>query len=146
MGYCDRGDIEDIFGIENVKVWADLDNDHDVVKIAARIVVAIDKATEWIDDHLRDSIYTIPLVAEDGGNLPATVIDMCATRAGVWLYEARGVQDFDSETGTPLHRLGWHRKNADRTMLKILSEQITIACVSVGVTTPAAEETEETET
>lgn len=41
---------------------------------------------------------------------PFTIRDLCATLAGVYLYEARGVQDA-TEEGIPIHRL---RHNKDR--------------------------------
>ena len=45
MAYCERTDIEDVFGIGNVASWADLDNDKSPVKIKARIERAIAKAS-----------------------------------------------------------------------------------------------------
>jgi len=114
--YCVRADIEQMFGPVNVTKWADLDNDRDADKIAARIAAMIDDASNEIDDRLRGGSYEIPF-----GTAPKTVQLLAARLAGVLLYEARGVEDFESETGKPYHRLQWHRDRVDRVLSQIRS-------------------------
>ena len=53
MNYCTRDDIEALFDAESVKKWADLDGSGDADKIAARIAMAIEWQSAYIDDRLR---------------------------------------------------------------------------------------------
>lgn len=131
--YCQRSDVEAVFGPSNVLKWADIENDGDVDAIAARVASAIAWATEEINDKLRGGPYTIPLTGLSvAPALPTTVVDLTANLAGVWLYESRGVQDFSEETGTPYHRLQWNRKRAYDAMKEIRAGQRQIDCVRNG--------------
>ncbi len=53
--YCDRADIEVIFGKLNVQRWADLDNDESelmipqVIGLHDRILKIVHKKTEWLN-------------------------------------------------------------------------------------------------
>lgn len=116
--YCARADVEQIHGVSNVEKWADLDNDGDAAKITARITAMIGYASEELDDRLRDGPYDVPFSSG-----LTTITYLSALLAGVLLYEARGVQDFESETGTPYHRLQWHRSRVDQMVNQILSGQ-----------------------
>lgn len=118
--YCVRADVEDVFGSENVVKWADLNNKGEADEVAARIAWAIRWASNEVDSRLRRFIYVLPL-ANEGSVVPVEVVDVTATLAGVWLYENRGVQDFDPETGVMVHRLEWNRKRAERTLQEILA-------------------------
>lgn len=117
MAYIVRADIEDVFGVDNVKTWADLDNSGNLTDIAARITVAITKADALIDDMLRGGMYTIPFT----GTIPETIKDISAKLAGVWLYEARGTSDVSESSGEPVHRLTWARDSAMSNVRKILA-------------------------
>lgn len=103
MSYCERTDIESIYGANNVADWADLDRDQDDDKIAASITGAIADATDYLDDRFRDSRYVVPIVATIGGT-PRQVKRLCARLAGLYLYEARGAQDINPETNQLQHR------------------------------------------
>ena len=138
MPYCQQSDIEAVFGPANVAKWADLDNSGDADAIAARIAAAIAWATCEIEDRLRGGPYVIPLVgATVYPALPVTVVDMAANFAGVWLYENRGVQDFDAETGQALHRLQFNRKRAETALAEIRANKRQIDCQRVGAGTTA---------
>jgi hypothetical protein len=113
--YCAKTDIEQVFGPTNVSKWSDLDNDADATKIANRITAAIAYASESIDDILRCTSYPIPVVTAADAT-PATVKDLAAKLAGIWLYEARGSQDFDRDSGQPYHRYAWVRRDCYRTL------------------------------
>lgn len=121
--YIAQSNIEDVFGSVNVSKWADLDNDADAAKIAARIAKAIAWAENEIDDRLRGGPYILPIVKGTSPSMtvPLAIIDTAANLAGVWLYENRGVQDFDQETGMAHHRLEWNRARAERTLKEILA-------------------------
>jgi len=201
MAYCERADVEDIFGIGNIKVWADLDNeqiaatvwaaettyaagvyvtpttangflyftdaggdsgktepkwpdgegetvgDGDITwtavvdQITARINRAIEAASAEIDDRFRRSVYVIPFVPVDGAEpavFPTTLVNICATLAGVWLYEARGVQDFDPATGSPVHRQAWKRNHALGIIKQVLTGTMDLDCERGGTYTPDA--------
>ncbi|HQU42388.1 MAG TPA: DUF1320 family protein [Pirellulales bacterium] len=131
--YCQRSDIEAVFGPANVAKWADIENNGDPVAIAARVASAIAWATEEINDKLRGGPYVIPLAGGTvGPALPVTVVDLSANLAGVWLYESRGVQDFSEETGTPYHRLQWNRKRSYDALAEIRANKRQIDCLRTG--------------
>lgn len=116
--YCARADIEAIYGTTNVATWGDLDADGDTDKITARITWAIESASNELEDRLRGGPLEVPI-----SPVPQTILELTAYLAGVILYEARGVTDFESETGTPYHRLQWHRDRVDKVITQILSGQ-----------------------
>jgi phage gp36-like protein len=128
MSYAARTDVEQVFGPINVAKWADLDNDEDAAKIAARIVTALAWADAEIDDRLRGGVYSLPLQGTTG-SLPATIVDLAANLAGVWLYEARGVQDFAEDTGIPFHRLSYSRKRCESALTSIRNGSRLIDCL-----------------
>ena len=119
--YCERSDVEAVYGLSNVAKWADLDNDGDTEKIEARITKALAWAQEEIDSYFRGGRYALPLVKDD--DPPMIILDVAAELAGVWLYENRGVVDFSPESGQPVHRLSWNRKRAYAKIKEIVSGQ-----------------------
>jgi hypothetical protein len=126
--YCVLADIQDVFGQSNINKWADLDNDGDSTKIIDRINRGIAWATEEINSKLRRSKYAIPLTDNDG-EVPTIIVDIAANLAGVWMYENRGVQDFNPETGAKFHRLEYNRKRAFASISEILSGVKTLDAV-----------------
>ncbi len=121
--YCTKSNIEDVFGVENVKQWSDLDNTG--VADTDRITRSIDVASERIDDAARVTSYTIPLADEDA-TTSETITDLAATLAGIWLYDARGSQDFNPVTGDAVHRLEFKRQRAEQTLDDIIKQRIRI--------------------
>ena len=117
---CSRADIEMVYGATNVEQWADLDNDESVTKIANRIMRAILIACGTINDAARVLHYRLPLRTA-GGVTPTTVVNLCATMAGIWLYEARGLQDLNPQTKVFHHRLAFKRRES-----RILMENLRI--------------------
>ena len=114
--YCDTDDIDQIFGTTNVTRWADLDCDANATKIANRKTQAIVVACEEIDDYLRNTPYRIPAQTAAAAT-PASIAELAATLAGIWLYEARGAQDF--QEGKPYHRYAFKRTWARRVLAEI---------------------------
>lgn len=110
--YCVQADIETLYGAVNVAAWADADNVGNPTVTAERIARAIEVAGASINAALRMGLYTLPLSAP----YDVVLVDLCARLAGVWLYESRGIQDFDAATGTPYHKLTWHKTDAERTL------------------------------
>lgn len=117
MAYCLRIDIENRFGKVNVKRWADLDNNDVESEIETRITAAITYAQSLIDDTLRNGPYAIPFSEP----VIETIKQIAADLAGVWLYESRGVEDFDPETNKPQHKLHFQRANARKTLKMLLT-------------------------
>jgi phage gp36-like protein len=115
MAYSARADIEARFGVSNVSVWADLDNDEDATKITNRIAAAIAWADAYIEGIMRGSHFRIPIVTLAGGT-PTIVTDLSAKLAGLWLYEARGSKDFDTRTRRPYHRYAFMRADVRRQL------------------------------
>ena len=122
-GYCARGDIENLNGINNVSKWSDLDNDADATKITDRIAVAIAAVGDKLDAELRYSRYAIPVA--NSGTTPTVIRDLCAQMAAVWLYESRGVIDFDAD-GQVQHALHWQKREAKQMLRKILAGQVVL--------------------
>ena len=117
MAYAIRTDVEAVFGVENAEKWADLENDQVAADITARIAAALAFAEDEIDNRLRGGPYVVPLTTP----VERIIVDVAAKLAGVWLYESRGVADFDPETGRPQHKLHWHKKDASRKLDDLLS-------------------------
>lgn len=114
LGYCSRAHMESMFGRENIAKWSDMENTDDAQLGFARVSRAIVVATAEIDDRLRDGPVVIPFAAP-----PTTIVNLAAALAGVWLYESRGIEDFDEATGRPIHRLAHHKTQAIRTLDEI---------------------------
>lgn len=116
MAYCVKADIEAVYGATNVAKWADLDNDADAVKIAARIAAAITYAEAYLNSALYGSRYQVPFTTA-----PTIIVDMCAKSAGLWLYESRGAQDVSPDTGQPVHRLAFLKSEIHHKLRAIKS-------------------------
>lgn len=112
---CGRSDIENVFGVSNVKTWADLENQGDADYIAGRISWAITVSTAWINDHLYGGPYTVPFVPP----YPTQLTHMCARFSGVQLYESRGITDM-GEDGEPVHQLSLHKKMVEQFVMDVL--------------------------
>ena len=104
--YIVRADVEDWFGIENVKAYADLDGDADATKIQNRIDAGIAKAEDQIDNRFRGYRYQIPF-----GTAPEKVKDWASRITGVFLYRARGMRDTDAD-----NRMDEHLDQANEEM------------------------------
>lgn len=102
MSYCSREDIEAIFGAKNLSVWADIESESDSELIASRITRAIDVADAEVDSVLAGGPLRVP-VALTPDDTPAIIREAAATLAGVYLYESRGAQSIDVQSGSPVH-------------------------------------------
>lgn len=124
MSYATTAGMDAKFGPNNITTWADLDNDADPTKIAARKAAAIAYADAETDGRLADTHYRKPFVTVTGG-VPVLIADIANALAGCWLKDARGQDTFD-ETGSPLDSLAYHRKLARDTINQILTGDIQI--------------------
>lgn len=84
--YCTPSDVERRWGINNVRQWADLENDGDEAKIQTQIDWAILAASERINSDLAASVYLLPF-----NPVPYAVRRFAATLAGVELFNTRAV-------------------------------------------------------
>jgi hypothetical protein len=117
--YCVRADIEVRYGRTNVSEWADINNEAISTDIDSMVSEAISVVCDDIDDLLRASSYQIPC-ANEQGTTPTTIKDLAAWAAGLWLYEARGSMEMDSE-GRPRHRYSHVRQYVDQRLEAIRS-------------------------
>lgn len=119
MNYCEAEDLYLCFGETNVRKWADLENAGDDAHVQARIAWAIEQATAYFDDRLRNGPYLFPLGS--GTEVPAALVRACALYAGAMLYEARGLSDADSDAE---HSLRWAEKKADNWIKAVIARII----------------------
>ena len=113
--YSGSADVEAQYGIDNVSKWEDINNNENAAEITARITFAIVEADDMIDSMLRGGPYTIPWTSP-----PVGIVSLSAMYAGVWLYSARGVTDYDSE-GKAVDQLQHHRKLFSERIRDILA-------------------------
>jgi hypothetical protein len=117
--YCTQANIETVYGATNVGRWADIDNDGDAGTKSTRITYAIDVASEEIDDVLRTMAVRVPVVTSAGAT-PKTIEHLAAVLAGLWLYEARGAEDYN-RNGEIRHGHAWRREWVDQYLEDIKS-------------------------
>lgn len=84
--YCTRSDVERRWGVVNVSMWADLDNDRDESKIQAQIDWAILSATSRIESDFASYVYKLPFTP-----VPLEVRRHAAALAGVELFNCRAM-------------------------------------------------------
>jgi hypothetical protein len=135
MAYCVQSDIENLFGVENVGRWSNLDN-QSLTADPNRVAAAIAYAAAIIDDRFRNSRYNVPLVGL-GGPLTA-VTDLAARLAGCWLYESRGLADgaAGAEDGLTAG-IAAHRRYVERMFGRYLAGQDQLAAAPTRMVTTA---------
>lgn len=100
------------FGAENIQSWASISGDSDDSQQKGEAInAAIVQADEYVDLVLRGGCYKLPFAT-----VPQILKNVGSALAGVFLYEAKGVTDFNPESGGPQHRLQWQKKWAERTL------------------------------
>ena len=114
--WTSRSEIERMFGEDNVRQWADLENTQDATKIATNVQDAVANATYMSKAQLEGSLAGAIVVA------PKVLRYHVTMRAGVILYEKRGIQDTSDEEGK--HRLSPIRARADKWFVRVLAGQI----------------------
>ncbi len=124
MSWIVRSNIEDTFGKSNVAKWADLDGNKVEDDITTHINRSITVIEALVNDTLRHSIIDISVVAD--ADMPDTLVEIGATLAGVWLYQSRGVADFNEVTGDPTHRLIWQKRDAEARLRKVQTGEIRV--------------------
>ena len=93
--FAAQGDVENQFGIDNVRIWSQLDNAQTCVDVS-RIQQALDYAdSKVISTFVNYGNYVTPL-APIGSDI-ALVTRWAAVIAGAWLYQSRGLRDDDAQ-------------------------------------------------
>jgi hypothetical protein len=134
---CTRADIEAVYMATNITKWADLNGTGVLVDIAARITHYCELATADFYGRMLGGCYETPISFQDD-TASMLVTHHVASFAGVLLYEANGVIDFNPETGDPQHRLHFQRKQYETFCTDLLSgkRRINATRISHGSTSP----------
>jgi phage gp36-like protein len=131
MPYSAKTDVELAFGATNVRKWADLENTGLEANVLARIEWAIANADAELDARLAGSRYQFPLADPPAeGSYPAILVRMSAYKAGVLLYESRGVTD-RGERGEAQHALTWHRKQFEEFVRDVWAKRVDLLGVTL---------------
>jgi hypothetical protein len=89
--YCQQSDIENVFGVQNVAIWSNLEGSaSNTIANPTQVASAINYASNYVEMMMANSIYAIPLQGTQGA-LPPVLIDIIAKIAGFWLYSSRGL-------------------------------------------------------
>jgi hypothetical protein len=131
--------LQNRYGVDNIKLWADMDGSGSASAIAARIAVALGYADAWVWGKMFRTEYqsvlgtiSAPTIVDSYGNVPS-LLNMAATMwAGYYLLSARGFRDFDKD-GKPLNRLAADLMLAEQTMKDIQEKTLSIDCLGVNV-------------
>lgn len=133
--YTDYACIRERFGATNVLTWASI-NGSDATAITALITNAIADAEDFIDDTIRSGMYEIPFT----GTIPPAIKLIACLMAGVHIYEAKGVIDWDVETGRPQHRLHYQKHTATNMLDSVRRGKMQIDVVKDVVNYPESGE------
>lgn len=126
MAYATRADVEMIYGAENTRKWADLDNEQNLDDIEVRVQWALDQAAARIDAQLSGGAYGLPF--DEPYSL--LLVEANARLAGVLLHDARGYTDEDEFKP--------HREAASRLIRSVRSGKLTLIGVEAAKSIPAA--------
>jgi hypothetical protein len=102
-GYSTRLDSENIYGSDNIKKWADLNNNQHEDEIDSRIDWAINLAYSTVNARLKNGPYATPFVSEGSGVDP-NIINLSARFVGMLLYDGRNLVDTDEYDQLAPHR------------------------------------------
>ncbi len=127
MPYSTITDLTLAFGETNVRKWADVNNNGIQAEVDARVAWAIANADSYLDSKLRKSRYQFPLA--DDSAIPPILARMSAYKAGVLLYESRGVADVGPD-GKTVHSLTSQKNDVDEFIRDIHGRRVEL----IGVT------------
>lgn len=128
MAYSADTDLDLAFGQANVRKWADVNNNGVNTEIVARIAWAIANADDYLDSKLRKSRYQFPLA--DDSTIPPILKRMSAYKAGVLLYESRGITDIGPD-GRGSHALLTQKQEVDEFIRDIHGRRVELIGVSL---------------
>jgi hypothetical protein len=108
-GVIDADALYSLFGEDNIRTWADLDNDQDGTKIDNRIASAISDTTDEVEDELRGHLDLTDITSVTGVRRVITRL------AGIDLYTRRGYEDENTLVSS-------HRKVANAQLQRIITD------------------------
>ena len=132
---CGRGDVEQIFGKIAVATWGDLNNNGDEAEIESRINYRIAMADNYIRSTLGNGPWVMPV---EGEIIPVILAVNCAALAGVYLYEGRGVQDYNP-AGHAQHQLSFHKTNVENFIKGVLVGTVNLSPLAYNISSAAPE-------
>lgn len=138
--YTDSWEVEKMYNRENVRMWLSIPggDDEDSVDFALRAWEFIDEAERQVDAEISGPFFNGDgLVSDFVNGVPPVIKNVATMLAGVMMYEARGVVDYDTNTSNVSHRLQWHRKRAERLMKSIRNGAIPIRNAGIIMGLPA---------
>lgn len=110
--YTDKTGMENVFGMQNINRWADLENNEDVNFIKRRITWAAELSTEHINGRLKNGKYSVPFTA-----IPKIIVHASSLLGGMLLYDGRSIGPSES----PKDQVARHRKEFNRLINDIQS-------------------------
>lgn len=120
--YTNSWNIAQKFGYDNMQSWLSLpagDTDSPT-DFALRAYEFIDNAEKQIDNELIGPYYRGDGVEGDfADGVPELIEQMATALAAVMMYEARGVNNYDSDDNRPQHRLSYHRDWYEKQLKKV---------------------------
>ena len=117
MPYSTRLDTENIYGSDNVRKWADLNNLNDRDEITDRVAWAIQEAYDDLNGRLKNCKYTVPFAEP----YDPIIVHLSARQVGVILYDSRMLVD-----SPVFDELQFHRKLVEESFVKIHGGQISL--------------------
>ena len=112
-----QSDIVKIYGNDNVNRWANPDNDEDFAAILDRI----DWSNEYAEQEFLGRIAEGPYDLDQVRTLrPKMAIRICASLAGLSLYDTRRIVDSQDST----NRTARQKKDSDKWIAQIMGGQL----------------------
>jgi hypothetical protein len=118
------------YGVDNMHLWlsSPQDDKDEPVDYALRAYEFIARAERYIDDKVAGP-YVANAYGLDDAEVPGIITDLATRLAGVLMYEARGVDDISQESGEPVHRLRYEKREVDKQLKQIALGMISAARV-----------------
>ena len=117
--YCTRENVEEVYGEDNIRDWADINGTGDPIQIAARIEWTCKKAFTRINARLMRRNFALPF---DDDAIPGVITDVASELAGYYMYSARMLDGGDRTSNNLSHM----HKEAEKTLTMIVSGEIKI--------------------
>jgi hypothetical protein len=120
--FAQISDLQNRYGVLNMSIYADLNNDGNSTTINNRLNLALSNADSWVYGFLRKSKYdrALPTIVDSNGNIPLELTNAAVMYAGWWLVTARGTRDYDKD-GKPLNHLYCDYMESEK-MMKLIAE------------------------
>ncbi len=122
--YIVQSDIEKIFGVDNIRLWSNVENDDDDADTTI-INAQITKSETKIEARFRGGRYAVPFVVT-GTNGLEPIKELMARDAGVGIYLTRGSTSSGEEAEEENDRMEKQAKRVEKDLLGYLSSARTL--------------------